>query len=371
MPDAAAEWVGKNAQSFPAELRPDPSDLRALGLFFGTYLQTSFDLIPDPGRRLYSVDAHCFCPLCSWLVNAPHLRTKRVTKQAKRVATRLEYDWVESLATEAGHPRPAEVAVQLVDDELPRGVSALGAYGVELLERLEGRSQGPAVLALWRRFAWTREGSPKKGFRLTAEKILDTEQEVVRRLERSAALAALGYSQEWLDAGVVDDELIAAQWEAILTSDDPHPEHYRHRAFVDWLERQSHLSDAQLTGVMALRDWGPDGTDLHPSRVIELLRGDLLTDAQLEQLGAYPEVHAPPIAKRYRRAVLRRRLDAEGPSADVCAAMREAGDPVLDEALLAHPDRTRAHLEWLASNGTTRRIRNLASSQLQSRRWRT
>jgi hypothetical protein len=47
--------------------------------------------------------------------------------------------------------------------------AALLAYGVEMLSRLQGRTEGPAVLALWRQSAWKPEGSPKKGFRLSAD----------------------------------------------------------------------------------------------------------------------------------------------------------------------------------------------------------
>ena len=36
---------------------------------------------PARGKRLYSPDAHCFCPLCSWLIDAPHLKTKKLRSE--------------------------------------------------------------------------------------------------------------------------------------------------------------------------------------------------------------------------------------------------------------------------------------------------
>jgi hypothetical protein len=40
----------------------------------------------------------------------------------------------------------------------------------------------PSTLALWRGFAWTREGSPKKGFELSATSILEAEATIATRL---------------------------------------------------------------------------------------------------------------------------------------------------------------------------------------------
>jgi hypothetical protein len=52
------------------------------------------------------------------------------------------------------------------------------AYAAALLRRLEGSTDGPEVLALWRRFAWTRSGSPRKDFVLTADAVLQAEADV-------------------------------------------------------------------------------------------------------------------------------------------------------------------------------------------------
>ena len=56
---------------------------------------------------------------------------------------------------------------------------SLVTYGYGLLERMNGIANGPAVLALWRGFAWTTEGSPKKSFKLRPDAILEAEQMLV------------------------------------------------------------------------------------------------------------------------------------------------------------------------------------------------
>jgi hypothetical protein len=58
---------------------------------------------------------------------------------------------------------------------------SLLAYGQQLLERTHGRSQGTAVLALWREIAWTQT-APKKNFELNAEDILSAEESLVRAI---------------------------------------------------------------------------------------------------------------------------------------------------------------------------------------------
>jgi len=64
----------------------------------------------------------------------------------------------------------------IVDDPSMREVVSRVAYAHDLLRRMKGIAAGPAALALWRGFAWTETGSPKKGFRLSADAILESEK---------------------------------------------------------------------------------------------------------------------------------------------------------------------------------------------------
>ena len=69
-----------------------------------------------------------------------------------------------------------------LDRALVRG-AALATYGKELVSRCRGGgSSGTAVLALWREFAWTSQGSPNPRFKLRATDILTSEQALVRAL---------------------------------------------------------------------------------------------------------------------------------------------------------------------------------------------
>jgi hypothetical protein len=146
---------------------------------FSTYLENSFDLIASPGKQLYSPDAHCFCPICSWLVDAPNLKTKRITPADKRRAEKLRMSTLLHIALDNGISLPETTAVELIADDRIHEDSALVAYGYDLLSRMSGVANGPAILALWRGFAWTKTGSPKPKFKLVADNICDAEQRLV------------------------------------------------------------------------------------------------------------------------------------------------------------------------------------------------
>ncbi len=179
LPAAAQAWVDRHFADIPPDARPPHDEREAFARMFASYLETSFELVREPGRKLYSPDAHCFCPMCSWLVDAPNLRTKKLERTDKSraekqmrgalhaIAAELEVDADESLLEELREPL------------------AYVAYGRDLLERARGGMVGPSTLALWREFAWTRTGAPRKGFVLTADAILDAEANVARSLSAS------------------------------------------------------------------------------------------------------------------------------------------------------------------------------------------
>jgi hypothetical protein len=179
---SAEAWIQRHYSNIPETARPPIADLKEFSGLFVTYLENSFELARNPGRRLYSPDAHCFCPMCSWLIDAPNLRTKTPTTRDKNRARKMMLDIVNSIAVENGI-RLSEKAIEaiLADPNL-REELALCAYGVDLLRRMRGVAIGAATLVLWRNFAWLPTGSPKKNFELTADLILGAEQALRERI---------------------------------------------------------------------------------------------------------------------------------------------------------------------------------------------
>jgi hypothetical protein len=182
MEESALAWVTRHYGILPNDARPAEEDLVPFSKLFSTYLLNTFDLEDNPGERLYSPGAHCFCPICSWMIRVPHLRPKKIGTADKAIAERMKRNVVRDLAVDVGNPISDRDMDRMLDDPDLREPIGLCAYATDLLQRLEGVAVGPASLALWRSFAWTPEGSPKKGFALSAEAILDAQRTIVQKL---------------------------------------------------------------------------------------------------------------------------------------------------------------------------------------------
>jgi len=182
--DAAYAWLDKHYLNLPENARPERYDLRAFGNFFSTYLDCTFDLDATPGKQLYSPHAHCFCPICSWMVQKPHLRPKKVGAGDKKAAERMKRTFLIQLAAARGISVTEEMLDEMLQDPNLREAVGLCTYAADLLQRLKGRAVGAASLALWRSFAWTSQGSPKKGFVLTADEIMIAQDFLAERLSK-------------------------------------------------------------------------------------------------------------------------------------------------------------------------------------------
>lgn len=172
--EAAQCWIEGHYRNLPANCRPKRDQVPAFARFFATYLTTSFDLVKRPGQQLTS-DCGCYCPLCAYMVAAPNLKAKKLSRRDKERARKIKITALQQLSMEHNAHLDREQIEKLIDSESVARDAALLAYGQQLVARTHGQSHGPAVLALWREFAWDK-GSPRKGFTLEAEEILRAEQ---------------------------------------------------------------------------------------------------------------------------------------------------------------------------------------------------
>lgn len=150
LPDAAAGWIVGHHNNIPDNARVPIDCLPEFTAFFSTYLINSFDLVDSPDKQLYSPGAHCFCPMCSWLIEAPNLKTKKLTMADKRRANKLRLQAVSQLAIQNSITISDDSITALLDDEQNHYNASLLAYGCDLLRRLNGIATGPAILSLWR-----------------------------------------------------------------------------------------------------------------------------------------------------------------------------------------------------------------------------
>lgn len=190
-PIAAADWISKLTPTLPADCRPgsdDPEELTAFANMFSSYLIDSYDFDDDSGlwpgktpHRPWS-GGDCLCPVCFRLDSIRHLRPKQLTRHDKKRARKLKAQYLRQLALDAGESLSDKKANSIIDDPDLFEDVAMATYGEQLILRAAGHAEGPAVLALWREFAWTRTGAPKKGFKLDADIILKSEERVLERL---------------------------------------------------------------------------------------------------------------------------------------------------------------------------------------------
>lgn len=182
-PEAAKAWILCHYVNIPSNARPPHEDLSAFCAFFSTFLLNSFDLVSDPGTQRYSPGAHCFCPMCSWLTRAPNLKTKRVQPNDKRHAQTMRKNVLLRIAAEHRLNRNENDVEALLNDAQTFADASLVAYGYDLLQREKGIANGPAVLSLWRSFAWTKSGSPQHDFQLKAEMITAAEARLIALMQ--------------------------------------------------------------------------------------------------------------------------------------------------------------------------------------------
>lgn len=173
--DAAYDWINGNLLSLPPDARPDSQHLREFANYFGTYLTSSFDIVEKPGERKIG-SGPCYCPVCTSVVNTPLLKTKRLTQKDKRHARNLMVDRLLQLAQEEQRAVTDDVAQRIVEDPNTHVAAAYSTYGWWLIQRLQGESEGKAILALWREIAWEPTGTPIKGFKLRLEDFVEAEQ---------------------------------------------------------------------------------------------------------------------------------------------------------------------------------------------------
>ena len=183
-------------------------------------------------------------------------------------------------------------------------------------------------------------------------------------------LQTLGYTQAWLDIGVVDEPFLREQFERYLSSEDQNGEHYRHRAFTEYLRRKTRFLDEEIGPILALRDHGHAGASLAVQRANQLLGLEVLTDRQYLNLATHPALQDPSTQRLYLRGRILRRLRSEGLTASVFTEVMACADASEHRTVLAREDLHREHADWLASNGANVRIRNIARQIQGSRRFR-
>lgn len=184
------------------------------------------------------------------------------------------------------------------------------------------------------------------------------------------ALEYLGYTIEWLELGVVSEQFLLSQYEDIKNSEDQNAEHYRANAFNGYLKHQQRLTIKEIDSIFSLRDNGADKCNLHKDRIIKLLDASILDDEQFAYISKYITELADPIAKRYAREKLIRKIDRDGIPASLQYIMN-TDDSAIHEYLINNVNLEYDLIIWLQEHGLNKRVRNIAKQMVKSRKKRS
>jgi len=179
--DAADDWIRRHWSNIPPDNRPNEREIGAFAKFFSSYLATSFELHKDP-REILTSDCGCYCSWCAYMAAGRRLKTKKITKRARKNARELKTIYLQQLAASAGRNlAPPQLLALAEDPDCSYNVS-FATYVSELLRRTQFASQGEGVLVLWREIAWA-DDHPRKNFRLDPETIIAAEQQLLERIK--------------------------------------------------------------------------------------------------------------------------------------------------------------------------------------------
>lgn len=179
--DAATDWLRRHAGSLPPALRPEPEEMEAFAHLFVSYLTTSYSLKEEPGTVRVASRRGCYCHFCSYLASANVLQVRTPDKKAPARAWEMKDLYLTALAQDLGVTLSSTEREELLSHPTLSEAVSYATYGTELLRRSRFASQGEGVLVLWREMAWEK-GRLKKGFILSAERILAAEAALVAHL---------------------------------------------------------------------------------------------------------------------------------------------------------------------------------------------
>jgi len=182
------------------------------------------------------------------------------------------------------------------------------------------------------------------------------------------SLNRLGFTEEWVDFGIVTEEYLLELYREILESEDKNAEHYRGWAFAEYLKSKSSLTNSEINNILRLKDAGPDKCDLKLDRIFSLLHSNLLSDTQLNELGDLAEVNERPLQKLYKRKKLIRSIKDKGIDANF-SQITDFNDPDVNDFVISSKDIKLEHINWFKDYASNKRIRNIAMQMASNRKY--
>ena len=179
--------------------------------------------------------------------------------------------------------------------------------------------------------------------------------------ELTNKLAKFGYTNLWLNYGILTIQQLISQEQEFDNSEDKNTEHYRCGTFVEYLHNRVKLSDAEFNNLTALILQDED--ELMANAItVTIFETIELTDNQFEKLCA-TITHFGDRSEKIMRYRLLRKLKHSELTDELFRECIENGDWVVHEHILEIA--TIIQLQELTIKGINKRIRNVATEKLK------
>ena len=180
------------------------------------------------------------------------------------------------------------------------------------------------------------------------------------------ALRELGYSEAWLEAGILDRALLAEQFQRYQAGGTRKTGKYRSQALAAWQKKTEPIGDVQLDAFLSLMTADPDAK-MAQSAIAELIRSSRISLEQLERIAQSDSKLMKRHEAAIRRSYLTRRLD-QGVTDQLLARVIEHEDASIQTKLIRDARLTRKHAELLAKRGANPTIRTQAQAWFQDKK---
>jgi hypothetical protein len=98
---------------------------------------------------------------------------------------------------------------------------------------------------------------------------------------QQSAIHTLGYTQQWIDYGVLTNKQLQTQLAEFNSGADPHPEHFRYRTLYSYIDTRIAIKNEEVGNLLKLMIEDGDST-MASSAVLLLLKHAYITNEQFE-----------------------------------------------------------------------------------------
>jgi len=179
-------------------------------------------------------------------------------------------------------------------------------------------------------------------------------------------LEKLGYTEKWLEYGLLDAAAFKAQLKEFSKEKDSTPEQIRFKTFISWLQSKKKITKKEIENYLEIALEDNDAL-MSGSAVRELFVSPILTEAQFELVMYRLPEFGSWTQKLITRELLKKRLEKEELTDALFDACMEYKEKFKDNRLLVQiiqQSEDVALLARFADNGSGKQIRTLARKKI-------